>query len=408
MIPMANLQIYFGEPTVLDQTGDKESAAGQNPAMGEGLVAKLAPKNADIAIMGPSQSGKTLLVSAIMNAQSLEREICDPEPNPLQGIELQPAYDAQINPPSEGNEDSLRLMERAYFSIPHCLPPDASGELFEHKFTLDWQDAQDPATPPRMARRLFRAREVQKEPVLQPWQSQTYSLWDGRGGDLTEEINPADTEVFEASKRYKDKIRNASGMIVCVSSIDEEYVEKDINKIETLLAQNRALVGGAAPEDRLRYLSVCFTKAETRFLRDGNAAYANMCDPEQAVKRMPAKRYMDLLQVLDGYRARHGVEVRVFPVSTFGFINGSGAANFYPHPKKPGLLTRVVTEAQLDESDGTGLTWRDHFPKAISDNKVSELWRPFNVMPAFFFAATGRVTGVMSFSLDELFAEHGL
>jgi hypothetical protein len=141
-----------------------------------------------------------------------------------------------------------------------------------------------------------------------------------------------------------------------------------------------------------RHIALCLTKYETVLQGEGNKAglvARDRADFIEIARKSAGVR--QFAEVLRRGGEEGGYRTAVFPVSTFGFIEGFGAPNWYDYPWAAGLRTRAVDSYDLDNDDLPN--YRDHFPETVSQQRALNMWHPFNVAPPLVFALTGRMTG---------------
>ncbi len=236
-----------------------------------------------------------------------------------------------------------------------------------------------------------------------------FSIVDGRGADAApvEMIQSDDKDATARRQEYRDGMDDSSGFVLFMPLMSDDEGTKAIisqrflGEITESLRRKREKLGTLP---KLQRIALCFTKCERAFMNDG--VYAAESATEMA-------RYDGFFRgnaVLSTFRSLLAdslkddtFDMRVFPVSTYGFVRNSGSPNFYPWPSSPGLLTRAVDP--IDDYDDIDMPdYKDHFPIALKDDQARSLWRPFNIAPPLLYALTGRITGPVSFSADRALA----
>lgn len=231
----------------------------------------------------------------------------------------------------------------------------------------------------------------------------SFRIVDGRGADAapSEMISSDDKDSTTRRAAYRDGMDDSTGFVLFMPLMSDDegseaiISQRFLNELNDAIERKRAR---GAKHPKLDYISLCFTKCERAFLRDGVYAI------EEARSRESYEELLADNAVLSTFRGilteslrEDTFEMRIFPVSTYGFVHNSGAPNFYPWEEAPGLLTRAVSQYD-DYDDGDIGNYKDHFPFPVTDDQAKSMWRPFNIAPPLLYALTGRVTGPLSFS----------
>lgn len=343
-----------------------------------------------ITVIGPSGSGKTLMIATLLNDEGLANDIISAEPD-VESVMVIPEH-------REREAVALSILDDTYFRIMAGGDAEATRSPYNVTFGLHIRRHTEVKGSILSLRRSGR-RDIS---------ATNFVLWDAPGGHMTGDFVSHDESVLREKLEFKRALNSAEAVIICVSVLDKDYKDQQINALE---AELKDLINnrGSSP---LRRIIVCLTKFDALFQRDGTDAYKRASDPDEVAKRLRAEtceRYGNLFAVLKHLNGHHyeqtgaEIEVRVFPVSTFGFVKGEGAANFYDHKKWPGLMTRTISGLALDTvSDEDNRPMRDHYPVEMLDAKAKPLWRPFNLLQPLYFAAEGRIAGDHCLSLDML------
>lgn len=352
----------------------------------------MAEKSETVTLIGQSKSGKTHLLAALLNHPSRVRDL-EEGPDRVEDPVLETLPDG----------DEARRMDHENL-VSHFDNILRGKDSFEGR-----NEGTDKAR--RYSARLRYGLPARTERALwrrssEPSQySVDFSIVDGRGGDLAPDgyhQEFANDEVFRKRRsEYRDAVVQSSGLVICLTLGRDEY---DLSMGARLLEEYRLaceLKNSTPNAVPFRHVALCLTKYEMVLGDIGPTAGLVARNHESflglARDSAGVNQFRDLLRA-----GRHGDSVRtmVFPVSTFGFIGHTGAANWYGYPWAPGLRTRAVSEYDLDDDSLPG--YRDHFPQAVSQNRSLNLWQPFNLAPPLLFALTGRITGPMYASIDDL------
>lgn len=336
-----------------------------------------------VTLIGQSKSGKTHYLSALLTHPGRVHDL-------LEGPDAAEAAVLEILPDLDEN---LRMDRENLIS--HFDNILKGKDSFEGR-----NQGTDQARTYRARLDLTRKVPVQRllgAPVLQSRSSTvSFDIVDGRGGDLAPNEYTAQTrrdEAFMARRTaYRDAVTRSEGLIICLTIAPDEY---DAAMGERLLQEFRLAIDlkrkakNSAP---FRNIALCLTKYETAFAADDNGAGIAARDRRRFIET--ARNSAGVRQFADVLRRGGedgGYRTAVFPVSTYGFIDGYGAPNWYGYTWAPGLRTRVVDEYDLTNDDLPD--YRDHFPEAVSQDKALRLWQPFNLAPPLVFALTGELTG---------------
>ncbi|MEL7444391.1 MAG: hypothetical protein AAGK02_01095 [Pseudomonadota bacterium] len=342
-----------------------------------------------ITIMGPSQSGKTLMISTLLNFQSLVEDVIenDEELDRLSFVRHE-----------DGNRDDFDKIDRAFKGILRAEQPESTIDAYQIAFDmLTRAKKQQGSTLGRLRQTLLRRRSD-----MTGYDPTRFVLRDGPGGALSE------ATPDQEHKTYLEWLHQSEGIIVCLPVQEQDFIDEHFNRLEHELQR---LLKTKPP---LRYIAVSLTKFDTLFPDVGARAFQMATDPYVAIERVkrikkgPFSDVFSVLRGLEGVPVAYGdeeIEVKLFPVSTYGFVAGRGSANYYrvpaqseDLPEKSGLMTRIVSKRELDAD----ARLRDHYPEPIIDAMARRLWRPFNLVAPFYYAATGQAATPHCFTLDDL------
>lgn len=350
-----------------------------------------------ITLLGQAASGKTNLLAGLLNHDQALQDLQEGR-NPVvnAGLVAQPGNDVE-------DEKAFSNLSRHFVSM-----LEGAENLLEGTNAVR-----------RYGVRLFYDEPAEKEAVKSGrWLpllggrtkadqvTHSFEIVDGRGADAapSEVITDADKDAVKRRQDYRDGMDESSGFVLFMPLMSDDEGSEAIISQHFLAELSKAIERKANPTKSnvaLKQVALCFTKCERAFVEDGVYAFDEARDP---------RTYEDLLRdnaVLSTFRSvlaeslrEDAFDVRVFPVSTYGFVHDSGAPNFYPWPSAPGLLTRAVNEFD-HYNDGEIPDYKDHFPFPVQDDQAKSMWRPFNIAPPILYALTGRITGPISFSAQE-------
>lgn len=240
-----------------------------------------------------------------------------------------------------------------------------------------------------------------------------FTIVDGRGGDIAaaEYVDPDAIENKGQLSRINDYrlgLDKSSGMVICMPILKEEFATEIADQLlREITAAIRRKEERPKELPPLQRIALVFTKYEALFAREGAMAGQRASDPQEALHELKGQAILRrFAPIFHKAGEKDGYETRVFPASTFGFVAGDGAANFYDYPLAPGLLCRAIEESDYDDpglSDPGAPGLRDHFPLPLSEKDAMTLWRPFNIAPPILYALTGRETGPLVFEPAQLF-----
>ena len=364
---------------------------------------KPAPKEVPVTItmVGPTSSGKTHLISTLIGSPASRRDLTI-GPDALRDPSISRIVSGGLNDLAQNwdllanhHDKMLRGRDGAY--------GEATGDVHRYPVKLQYK-APKPAKLGALGRLM---RDITGS---DPFQTHTLDLniVDGRGGDLTRSTSGNDAYVANRRAQYIGSLRESRGLVLCLPCVREQI---DNLASSMLLLQVEAALGakqGDVDAVPLENIAICLTKYEAIFTRHGGSAGLRATERAEAVEQI---KDVGLIQVLSGLKEQsnaHNLNVQIFPVSTYGFVGGRGAANYYPWKARPGLLTRVVDDEEYEQYKAdTGASLdvpdlEDHYPVELVEADAISLWHPFNIAPPLLFAATGRVTGPLHLSVNEV------
>lgn len=233
-----------------------------------------------------------------------------------------------------------------------------------------------------------------------------FQIVDGRGADAapSEMISSSDKDAVSRRQGYRDGMDDSVGFVIFMPLMSDDEGSQAIISQRFLGELNSAFQrkeAGAKNHPKIGNVSLCFTKCERAFMHEGVYALGEATSPDSYDRLLGGNAVLSTFRSLLAESLKQDTfDMRVFPVSTYGFVRKSGSANFYPWASSTGLLTRSVDEFDDYENDDFP-EFRDHFPFPLKDDQAKSLWRPFNIAPPLLYALTGRVTGPISFSAQQ-------
>lgn len=359
---------------------------------------------AKVTMVGQSSSGKTNLLATLLQ-------------NRKSWFDIQTGWDGISDigmessaPEGSPSEADMNVLDRQFKAILSGRDFDAEGTdtVRHYPFTLKF------TSHVRKKKRLVGIATGGTHTVSEH-QSIRFDVVDGRGGDLAPPafVDPNDPENEDQLSRraeYVAGLDESVGVLVCMPIKDEEFDTTMATKlVDTIVKtiKRRKRANALKPLERI---ALCFTKYDLLFSQDGTDAGHQALDPGVVIEQLSGQTMFEVFRPLFNEQKQSSeLDIRVFPASTLGFINGAGAANYYDYQHAPGLLTRRVTpEIDYDDPDlnpdagreGKS-TYQDHFPFQITEQAASSQWQPFNIAPPLVYALTGRLTGPLHLSPDE-------
>ncbi|KMW56907.1 hypothetical protein AIOL_001864 [Candidatus Rhodobacter oscarellae] len=390
----------------IDESESKRRPDFEEPAIKTELETE-AGKKATVTFVGPTQSGKSHILAAIGFSGKVGDDLRHPNgPNRVsRGSFTLEGEDGSLATPE------VRALRDRFDEMLLAKPSGntATQELIEYQMTIsvtvfdgvDTQKENNGWGWPRKEAVLDERPEPEHKRTI-------FKVIDGRGGDLTMgryryELQKEERNFIHA---HYDALLDSIGAVICLpwrsrhadkDDHEDEIQDREIDGLENLFKQQ-----AFANETKLEHIAVCLSKYELAFLNLGRNAYKNATSSEAAMRRIRKSGYTETFFALEELQSavanRRNLKVYVFPCSTYGFVGGNGASNFYPAKDFQGLLTRQIHAA--DHVANAEL--RDHFPDPLPSKVPQSLWYPFNLGSPFYFAATGLVTGPLAFDLADV------
>jgi len=246
---------------------------------------------------------------------------------------------------------------------------------------------------------------VRMTDAIKPRINKDINLIDGPGGALLPAGRQVSREDEQLRGEYLEKVRSATTLLICLPSPGTSGNEADaVASGFDFEAQNLIEIlndGMRRKMPSLRRIAVCLTKYEARFRILGPHARNKALDPAEIVETW--RRLNQQAMILNALKnvsedvqeTGNAPEIVVFPVSFYGFINGTGHANFEPFSGLP-----VILPFRPDTTiTGTPVKL---YPSSFTFEAVNRLWRPFNLMAPFAYLTTGSREGLLCLEIDEL------
>ena len=349
-----------------------------------------------ITLLGQMGSGKTNLLATFLNHDAAWSDL-EFGPDSIQNVGVKVEFDSGSE--EERAADYLRTHFKSMLS---GKEDKLSGTNAVRRYTIAMSFSDTPAEEPESKGWLsgFKAAPTPKQ------HSHKFQIVDGRGADAApdEVISSEQKDRIARRQEYRDGMDDSSGFIVFMPLMSNDansaadISQRFLSELDMAIRRKKE---NPQKFPKLMHISLCFTKCEQAFMDSG--VYGN----DDAKSRDSYEQLLKGNAVLSTFRTLisdslrdDAYELRIFPVSSYGFIRNSGSANFYSWDSAPGLLTRAVDE--FDDYDQDELPdLKDHFPFPVKDDQAKSMWRPFNVAPPILYAMTGMLTGPISFSAHE-------
>lgn len=349
-----------------------------------------------VTLAGQSDSGKTNLLSSLLGNDSSLADL-SLGPDPVFNVELRP--DAESGTQEDKDVDQL-LSYSSNILRGRVLDNPGTDAVKYYPCMLSYSTATEEPQSRGLLARFSTAPTENRYEV-------PFKIVDGRGGDLApphylDSNNPDDLESINRQTEYRLGLDQSVGLIV-IMPMDEDGFDTDLaNRLMQEVSKTISRRKTAKDLPPLKYISICFTKYDDRFTTRGALAGKRAAEKEEAVGLLYDTAMVKTFSPLFANMSNdEGYKICIFPVSTFGFLDGNGPANFYKYKVSPGLLSRAIDPSRdYDDPDMPGL--KDHFPAPLSENDAKTMWRPFNIAPPLLFALTGRVTGPLALEPWEL------
>lgn len=376
-----------GGPDPGDQTGTDGSGAaanqpgaaadappaGQKPGFWQRWRAapegEAAAPGSKCVIMGPLESGKTLLLMSL--------EPCAM----VQSHSYAGRFDAMIG---GQNEDFRKIEGWLDGAFEKGLALDATdiGTCFRPEFTLF----------------------VTNMPGSPRYASNTrFSTFDGSGGLLEDELAAGSPAAKKCREMLDGALNDCDTVLLCLPIMKDVAVKQERALKEFLL---RFML-----RPRIRQLVVCFTMYEALALQGnpglGRNAYRVLATRTAARKHM-AEALSNRLSAVDNVLRQFQVRDRTrkvwcLPVSTYGFVPHNGGANLarVRITQNGRIMDDAILRTRPARQD-TPPTAPDPERPYDRDKVRKDFWHPFLTLDPFIFIATGERSGTLIHSYDEL------
>lgn len=355
-------------------------------------MAERSNKTADktLSIVGQSSSGKTNLLASLLHNTAANEDLLEGPDRVSRG--------QFIERPGDDRREDTEVLQRHFGHMLRGLDHfegAATEAVRRYRCRLEFTPPDEP--PPARAWGMGRSRSASAVGI-------DFDIVDGRGGDVAPDALESELDERTKARRqlYRDALQQSSAALICMPV--QESAHK--NTVVRNFIQELDLMKEAKRTDttlpRLKRVAICFTKYEAEFLAHGPGAIDVASDPDVFRERMSDHASLQMFgPLVEANHSEHAFDLMFFPVSSYGFISQGGAPNFYEYPEAPGLKTRAVDP--IEDYDNPGLQdYEDHFPVAVNDAAAKKLWWPYNVAPPFLFALTGRVTGPLALTPEEI------
>ena len=322
------------------------------------------PRASKCVIMGPSASGKTLLLMSLAHCADVHSH------------SYAERYTATVG---DKNADFLKLESWLDRAFERGLNLDASdiGTCFRPEFTL----------------------KVNSKPGARWYVNDTrFSTYDGAGGLLEDDLVAENEAAQDCRKKLDAALEDCDTVLIClpIMRLVGDKQERALKERLHQFMQRR----------RIRQLVVCFTMYEMLALQPdlqlGRRAYREMATRTAARRHMAAALLSNRLSALNNVLAQFQERDRTrqiwcAPVSTYGFVPRNGGANLAQVGRRKDYILR---------------TWpapRDAQPPVPDPERPyeyntarKEFWHPFLTLDPFVFIATGERRDTLIHSYDEL------
>ena len=362
------------------------------------MAIKPTPLGTQITLVGQSDSGKTNMLAALLGNTNAHADL-QTGPGRITDVSWSAATDD-----SSDDKQVEQLMGYADNILRgRVLTNEGSNEVRIYPCTLDYREIV------KVTKRqgLFNGSVVYDKPS-DPKRI-NFKIIDGRGGDIAPENyldpdNPQDERPIARQREYRDRLNESVGAIV-IMPIDKKGFQRDLaNRLVRELMRTIDERKKASDLPKLKHVALCYTKYDDLFTHLGAGAGEKAASWDAVVKHLADSAMVKVFQPLFSL-AQNDPEFKIciFPVSTFGFVHGTGAANFYNLEESPGLLTRTIKRDDWNNPETPDLI--NHFPFEMTENQAQSLWRPFNIAPPIYFALTGKITGPLYLHPEEILSE---
>lgn len=362
------------------------------------MAIKPQPLGTQITLVGQSDSGKTNMLATLLGNTNAHADL-QIGPDRITDVSWAAATD------DTSDDKQVETLMRYADNIlrGRVLTNAGSDDVRIYPCTLDFRET----VTVRKRQGLFASVATYEKPG-EPKRI-SFKIVDGRGGDIApanylDPNNPQDEAPLARQREYRDRLNESVGAIV-IMPIDKDGFRVDLaNRLMRELMRTIDERKNTSDLPKLKQVALCYTKYDELFTHLGAKAGEKAADPEAAIGHLANSAMVKVFQPLFSL-AKNDPEFNlcIFPVSTFGFVHGTGAANFYNLKQSPGLLTRVVKKDDWDNPKTPDLI--NHFPFEMTENEAKSLWRPFNIAPPLYFALTGKITGPLYLEPDDILVE---
>lgn len=330
-----------------------ESGSGKPRGLAQRLLGRLRrpeePPTRGCVIIGPSASGKTLLLMSLGRCEGARSH----------------SYARQYTV-TIGNRN------QDFKTIQDWLPRYFPGGL-----TLDASKLEDCFLPELTL-------HVTERGGLRRRQDTRFRTFDGAGGLLVGGDYADDPGYRKCRARLEAALTECDKVLLCLP------IGKRIPPQQEAALQE--FIHDFIHHRRIRELVVCFTMYERLGVDMGRDAFRRLATRRMAAEQM-ARALNDQLRPLDNalrqFDGRRGRRVWCVPVSTYGFIPQHGGVNLARFGDNELLRT-------LPEANPHGI------PSPYSGDQAFHYWRPFLTLDPFVFIATGNRNGTLIHAYSEL------
>lgn len=347
-----------------------------------------------ITLLGQAASGKTNLLTAFLNHQA-------------SWLDLQTGPDAVAYASFAAEYVSGGEEERAFDYLRNHYVAMLKGREFKlegtnaaRRYNVKYSFTDKPlnAEPEVEKSKWWQKSRTAAAPIAMRG---SFQIIDGRGADAapSEIITSEDKDAIARRQDYREGMDDSVGFVIFMPLMSTDEGSEAMIAARFLSELQEAIKRKASrPTElpKLKNVALCFTKCEQAF---------SIYDVDGEVEARDMANYRQILHgnaLLSNFRSiiaeslsPEEYNLRVFPVSTYGFVHPTGQSNFYPWEEAPGVLTRAVDA--IDDFENPDLPdFKDHFPFPLTDDQARTMWRPFNIAPPLLYALTGRITGPRS------------
>lgn len=307
------------------------------------------PAASRCVIMGPSASGKTLLLMSLGRCEGARSH----------------SYAHNYTVTIGGRNQDFRTIQ------------DLLPRYFPAGLTLDASKLED-CFLPELTLHVTEKRGLRRR------QDTRFRTFDGAGGLLVEGDYANDPGYRKCRARLEGALADCDKVLLCLPIVKRIAPQQE--------AALQDFIHDFIRHRRIRELVVCFTMYEKLGIDMGRDAFRRLATRRMAREQM-ARALNDQLRPLDNalrqFDGRWGRRVWCAPVSTYGFIPQHGGVN----------LARFGDDEllrSLPEGNPHGI------PSPYSHDQAFHYWRPFLTLDPFVFIATGNRDGTLIHAYSEL------